>query len=213
MSLRFAEFLFDEGQRQLFRGNEPVRLEPKAFELLSLLVSRRPDALSKQYIHEVIWPGARVSDSSLPGIVRDLRTALGNDRLEPKLIRTVRGYGYAFCGTAVGDPAPASDGCRWTALRGGREIPLPEGTHLLGRGQKCQINCESVRASRSHAQVRITAGQAFIEDLGSRNGTWLRGERIQGVSEILPGDTVQVGSDVIRFVAAGPEATTIVDGE
>jgi len=213
MTLRFAEFLFDEDRRQLFRGGEPLHLEPKAFELLSLLVSRRPNALSKPQIQEAIWPGTSVGDSSLPGLVRDLRTALGDDRLRQKFIRTVHGYGYAFCGTAFGDPAPAGDGCRWAALRGGREIPLREGTHLVGRGGNCLIRCDSVLASRSHAQVRITPEGAFIQDLGSRNGTWLRGERIRGVSEILPGDTVQVGSEEIRFVAGGPEAPTIADGE
>ncbi len=55
--------------------------------------------------------------------------------------------------------------------------------------------------------------RVFIEDLGSRNGTWLRGERLKGASEIRAGDTVRVGSEMIEFVPGCPEATTIVDGE
>jgi DNA-binding winged helix-turn-helix (wHTH) protein len=211
MSVRFAEFVFDEDRRQLLRGSEPVHLEPKAFELLALLLSRRPNAISKLEIRETIWPHTTVSESSLPGLVGDLRAALGDDWAAPKLIRTVRGYGYAFCGTTLDDRGLTSAACRWIVLHADREIPLPEGTHLIGRGETCLIRCESPRVSRHHAQVRVTASAAFIEDLGSRNGTWLRGERIEGALEIQPGDTVSVGPDEIRFVAAGHHALTTVD--
>ena len=152
-----------------------------------------------------------MSESSLPGLVADLRLALGDDRAEPRFIRTVRGYGYAFCGATLGDPGPRADACRWIALRAGREIPLPEGIHLIGRGERCLIRCESVRVSRCHAQIHVTPGRVVIEDLGSRNGTFLRGERIQGASEIQAGDTVHVGPEEIRFVAAGPDASTLSD--
>jgi hypothetical protein len=213
MTVQFAEFVFDEDRRQVLRGNDPVHLEPKAFELLALLLSRRPSAVSKPEIHEAIWPGTCVSESSLPGLVADLRAALGDDQAEPRFIRTVRRYGYAFCGAAIGDLPPVLDPCRWIALRAGHEIPLPDGSHLIGRGERCRIRCESIRVSRHHAQVHVTAERAVIEDLGSRNGTWLRGERIQGPSEIQAGDTVCVGSEAIRFVAAGSEASTVADGD
>lgn len=211
ITVQFAEFVFDEDRRQVCRGSEPVHLEPKAFELLALLLSRRPNAVSKPTIHEAIWPGTSVSESSLPGLVGDLRAALGDDWAEPKLIRTVRGHGYAFCGTTLVGPGSTSEACRWIALLAGREIHLPDGIHLIGRGEKCLIRCESARVSRRHAQVQVTAAMAFIEDLGSRHGTWLREERIQGLSEIQPGDTVRVGPVTIRFVAADREASTTVD--
>jgi DNA-binding winged helix-turn-helix (wHTH) protein len=211
MSVQFAEFVFDEDRRQVLRGGDAVHLEPKAFDLLALLLSRRPSAVSKAEIHEAIWPGTCVSESSLPGLVADLRTALGDDRDEPRFIRTVRRYGYAFCATAHGGPAPVLEACRWIAVRAGQEIPLTEGSHLIGRGERCRIRCESIRVSRHHARVHITAEHAVIEDLGSRNGTWLRGERIQGTSPILAGDTVCVGPEVIRFVAGGTEASTLAD--
>ena len=211
MTLQFAEFVFDEDRRQVLRGSEPVRLEPKALGLLALLLSRRPNAVSKPEIHRAIWPSTSVSESSLPGLVGDLRRALGDDGAEPKLIRTVRGYGYAFCGTTLGGPGSTSEACRWIALRAGREVLLPDGVHLIGRGERCLIRCESPRVSRHHAQVRVTAEAAFVEDLGSRNGTWLRGERIEAVSEIQPGDTVRVGPEVIQFVPADRNALTVGD--
>lgn len=213
MSVQFGEFVFDEDRRQVLRGAEPVHLEPKAFELLALLLSRRPSAIAKAEIYDAIWPGTSVSESSLPGLVADLRLALGDDRDEPRFIRTARRYGYAFCGAAVGGPAPALDACRWIAMRAGHEIPLPEGSHMIGRGERCRIRCESIRVSRCHAQVHISAERAVIEDLGSRNGTWLRGERLRGSSEIHAGDTVCVGPEAIRFVAGGKEASTLADSD
>ena len=52
---------------------------------------------------------------------------------------------------------------------------------------------------------------AFVEDLDRHNGTGLRGERIEAVSEIQPGDTVRVGPEVIQFVPADRNALTVAD--
>jgi DNA-binding winged helix-turn-helix (wHTH) protein len=211
MILRFGEFVFDEGRREVRRGTETVHLEPKAFELLALLLSRRPNAVSKPEIHQAIWPATSVSESSLPGLARDLRAALGDDTAEPRFIRTVRGFGYAFCGTTLAEPSRAQAPCRWIALQAGREVPLPDGVHLIGRGEGCLIRCESPRVSRHHARVRVAADSALIEDLGSRHGTWLRGERVRSVSEIQPGDTVRVGPAEIQFVTVDRHAMTTAD--
>ena len=211
MILRFAEFVFDPERVLLLRGAEPVHLEPKAFQLLSLLLSRRPGAVSKAAIHEAIWPRTSVSESSLPGLVRDLRAALADDWARPQLIRTVRGHGYAFCGTVLDEPGPAAEACPWVVLHLGREIPLPVGTHLVGRGENCRIRCASPRVSRQHARVRVAASVALIEDLGSRNGTFLRGERIEAASEVQPGDVVRVGPEELQFVAVGRHESSTVD--
>lgn len=211
MILRFGEFVFDPDRVLLLRGTEPVPVEPKAFRLLALLLSRRPSVVSKAAIHEAIWPSTSVSESSLPGLVRDLRTALADDWARPQLIRTVRGHGYAFCGTAVEEPGPTAEACHWVVLHAGREIRLSSGTYLVGRGESCRIRCVSPRVSRQHARVRVSATLAFVEDLGSRNGTFLRGERIAGDSEIQPGDVVRVGPEELQFVAVGRHESTTAD--
>src|SRR5512145_2367101 len=108
MATRFGEFVLDEERRELLGRGAPVHLEPKAFELLALLVRSRPKALAKQAIRDAIWPDTHVSESSLAGLVLDLRVALGDDQAQPRFIRTVRGYGYAFCGTAVDDGAAST---------------------------------------------------------------------------------------------------------
>jgi Tol biopolymer transport system component/DNA-binding winged helix-turn-helix (wHTH) protein len=103
MAWRFGDFTLDEERRQLVRAGMPLALEPKAYELLSLLVARRPRALSKDQIHEVVWAGTFVSESALAGLIADLRSVLGDDARRPRFIRTVHGFGYAFCGEARED--------------------------------------------------------------------------------------------------------------
>jgi DNA-binding winged helix-turn-helix (wHTH) protein len=74
----FGDFTLDEERRQLLREGNPIPLEPKAYELLNLLVARRPRALSKEQIHSVLWAGTFVSESALAGLIADLRSALGD---------------------------------------------------------------------------------------------------------------------------------------
>jgi Tol biopolymer transport system component/DNA-binding winged helix-turn-helix (wHTH) protein len=106
MPWSFGDFRLDEERRQLLRGDTPLPVEPKAFELLSLLVERQPRALSKAQIHGVLWAGTFVSESALAGLVADLRAALGDDARRPRFIWTVHGFGYAFCGEARDDGQP-----------------------------------------------------------------------------------------------------------
>jgi hypothetical protein len=53
----FGPFTLDDAARQLSRRGEPVHLSPKAFDVLALLVSRRPDAISKSELLDTLWPG------------------------------------------------------------------------------------------------------------------------------------------------------------
>ena len=65
MKLRFGEFTLDRATRQLLNAGAERHLEPKAFELLDLLVGRRPDAVAKSEIRDRLWPKTFVSESNL----------------------------------------------------------------------------------------------------------------------------------------------------
>jgi DNA-binding winged helix-turn-helix (wHTH) protein len=113
MSLLFGEFELDGERRQLLRGGRPVSLEPKVYELLTLLAERRPRALSRAQIRDVLWPGTFISESTLNQVVAVVREALDDDPREPRYIRTAHGFGYAFCGEVRENgrvPALVSDG-------------------------------------------------------------------------------------------------------
>lgn len=213
MLVRFGPFSLDEERRQVLEGETPVALEPKAYELLSLLVRRRPKALSKAQIRDALWPATAVSDSVVAGAVADVRAALDDDARRPLYIRTLHGFGYAFCAKVEGEPLPAppapSSGA--TLIWAGREIPLPEGEHLVGRDDSCLVQSRSARVSRRHARITVRGDRVLIEDLGSRNGTSVEGQRISGPVELRSGDTVVVGPETLVFLGSGQAHTTVSD--
>ena len=96
MPTHFDDFTLDESRRELLRANETIHLSPKAFQLLSILTEETPRAISKSDLQERLWPDTFVTEGNLPGLVAELRTALGDDAREPRFIRTLYGFGYSF---------------------------------------------------------------------------------------------------------------------
>lgn len=82
---------------------------------------------------------------------------------------------------------------------GGREIELPEGEHVIGRSRGCQIPLSDSRASRRHARLVLAGGGATIEDLGSSNGTFVEGERVEKRMILPPGSTFHLGESELRL--------------
>src|SRR5262245_760478 len=82
----------------LLRGGTEAPLSPKAFQLLELLLERRPNAVSKSEIQERLWPKTFVSEGNLTVLMAEIRKALGDSGASPRFIRTVHGFGYAFSG-------------------------------------------------------------------------------------------------------------------
>lgn len=211
MCVRFGEFVFDGEARELTRAGERVALSPKAFGLLAALIETRPRALSRSELQDRLWPDSAVGYTSLPAIVTELRHLLRDDRKSPRFIRTVRGFGYAFSGGAADE---AVDGTRSGRLFpfslewGGHEIGLAVGENLIGRQEGCTIRSNSAKISRHHARVTVTGKGAVLEDLGSKNGTFLRGRRLENPMPLAAGDTISIGSSVLVFRAAFGPGTT-----
>jgi len=192
--LAFADCAFDGETRELFRAGEPVHLSPKAFRLLELLLEARPRALSKAEIHGKIWPDAFVSEATLASLVAEIREAIGEDGRGAGCIRTVHGFGYSFAGAAAEVPRPGGTGeSSWRLIHEDRVIPLPEGETVLGRDPGAGIRLSSDSISRRHARIVIAQGSATIEDLGSKNGTYVRDERIKGPTALRHEDPVRLG--------------------
>lgn len=73
------------------------------------------------------------------------------------------------------------------------------GEVYLGRSPSCTITLEDAKVSRRHVRLVVEDGQARVMDLGSRNGTLVNGERLEGEIALLPGDRLQVGDSTILF--------------
>ena len=212
LSLVFADYVFDSGARSLTRAGRAIALSPKAFELLLALLEARPRALSRAELHDRLWPGTFVSHYSLPRVVAEARRALGDRRLRARFLRTVHGFGYSFCGEAqapvvLSTPLPAA-GSRFGIAWQGQTLPLLPGETLIGRDPECAVRIDLPLISRRHARIRIAGDVATIEDLGSKNGTSLRGRQVSRPTHLDDGAEIVVGSEVLSFRDSGPLRST-----
>lgn len=211
MRLVFDNYVFDGEERVLLRSGEPVHLSPKAFALLELLSEVRPRVLSKKEIVDRLWPDTFVADGSLSNLVLELRQALGDEARQPRYVRTVHGFGYSFCYATIGAEAgPASPAVNsvYRLVSPWGEIALDEGECLIGRASECRISIASSTVSRHHARLRVAAGTATVEDLGSKNGTYVRGERIALATPVANGEPFRVGSVNLVFRVVSSQSTT-----
>jgi DNA-binding winged helix-turn-helix (wHTH) protein len=211
MQVRFGPFTLDTESRQLSQDDAERHVSPKAFELLRLLVENRPRALSKAELHERLWPSIFVSEATLSSLVAEVRAALDEKAGDEGFVRTVHRFGYAFKGEAAelgsSGQAPGERARCWIIWESG-QVPLREGDHLLGRDADVTVWLESPTVSRHHARIRITGPIALLEDLGSKNGTFLRGERLTAAAPLADGDAITLGSVPLRFRRIEPGVST-----
>jgi DNA-binding winged helix-turn-helix (wHTH) protein len=200
MRVPFGEFTLDRGTRQLLRGGKELHLEPKAFELLDLLLLKRPEAVAKPEIRDRLWPETFVSESNLSGLVAQLRKALGDDPRQPRYIRTVYGFGYAFA-DAKEEPSWARRAARVAprVIWEKRIIPLAPGENVLGRDEEAAVRIDSPGVSRRHARILVENGRTVLEDLHSKNGTFLKEERLEGLGVLEDGDNFRLGRILLVY--------------
>ena len=189
----------DTGSRELLRDGQPVRLRGKALRLLEILLEHRPNALSKDQLQDLLWPGVFVSESNLTTLVTELRQAIGDDSRAPRFIRTVYGFGYSFCGTTGAAPAGKLGAGRHRLWWGEKEIVLAEGENVLGRGPESGVWIDRDTVSRRHARIVVDGDSVRLEDLGSKNGTRLRGRRLEEPAALSDGDEIRLGSVSLTF--------------
>jgi DNA-binding winged helix-turn-helix (wHTH) protein len=213
-SFRFGSCLLDIDARQLYRDEQAVRLSPKAFELLKILLTERGKAVSKAQLHERIWPGTFVTDDSLARLVTEARAAIGDHARSPEFLLTMHAHGYRFDKAMEVKAAPAATaGPAGWIMVDGRQIQLFEGENIIGRDLAAQVFLDSVRVSRQHARVVIHDGAAEIEDVGSRNGTLLRGAKIASHTRVPleDGDEISIGGFNLKFRRPSEPVETVED--
>jgi len=204
-----SAIIVDVGARLVRRDGVDIHLAPKAFDLLLTLVRNQPNAVSHEQLHAALWPGVHVSETSLAALITQLRKALGDTSDDGRVIRTLHRVGYAFIGDAVVAGHAPREGisvCR--LIWHGQSIELPAGESVIGRDRGCAAHIDADSISRHHARLTISGGEVSIEDLGSKNGTWVAGERIHGAVPLADGTTFQVGSETVRFEISFDEPPT-----
>jgi len=176
--MRFGRFEFDAQTRRVREDDREIHLTPKVFELLTALLEVAPRVASKRELHARLWPGGVVADATLVALVKQLRAALGDrDRAAP-LIRTVHRVGYALELSPVHRRAdlPAMTAC-WLTV-GQRRLALTKGDNIVGRDVTARIRLDDPVVSRRHARIVVGGSSVLIEDLGSKNGTFVDDQQI-----------------------------------
>lgn len=196
MKVTFEGCVFDSHTRQVSREGKVVALSPKAFALLEILIRDRPKAVSKEEIHGSLWPSTFVSEGNLANLIGELRSALGDHARRSRIIRTVARFGYAFCADADEVEARSSSrapGAAYRLIWGRREIALNSGENLIGRDESAVVWIDDESVSRRHARITIGKDGATLEDLGSKNGTYLKGRKIRGAAPLGDKDALKIG--------------------
>ncbi len=216
MRAQFGEFLVDSDSRLLLRQGEPLHLSRKAFDALCVLLERRPNAVTKEELHARLWPGTFVVDANLSVTIAEIRRVLGDDPQASRFVRTVHRIGYAFCGESHGVTATERDngGARRAWLTwNDRVLALSDGENLIGRDPDCAAWLDVSGVSRRHARIRVDGHIATIEDLGSKNGTWVGESAVKGLQPLADGDRIRIGPLDLTFRnwsgAAGTETVRI----
>ncbi len=195
MRLRFGEFSVDEGRRLIHRGAEKIHVSPKAFQLLVLLLARRPEAIPRTELAEALRAGADPAGANLAPIVCELRQALGTGPGGESWVRTVHGFGYAFEGEVHETPAIP----RHVLFRGLQRVELAEGRNLLGRERAAAVRLGHPSVAHEHARIVVADDQAQLEDLTGADSTFRGAEPVHGRVVLEDGDVIRVGAVVLTY--------------
>ena len=204
MQLAFGRFTFDSNTRELLEDGRRIHVSPKAFDLLQLLLERRPSVVTKTELQDRIWAGTFVGDANISVVVAEIRQALGDATKDAAFVRTVHRVGYSFCGAvtevapaAAASTAPPFTGC-WLVWEA-RTFPLTEGDNIVGRDPRCAVWVDGSGVSKRHARIVVSNGRAMLEDLESSNGTFVRGAAVVEPRSLTDGDVIQLGAVEMSF--------------
>src|SRR5262249_24434621 len=132
--MEFGPFRLDTVSHRLWRGDEPVSLTPKAFDLLRYLVEHRDRLVSQREILDAIWPKTHVNPEVVKKSILEIRKALGDRARPPGFIGTFPKRGYQFIASVRESPTAARPPVDEPAFREtivGRAAPLAELEHAL----------------------------------------------------------------------------------
>ncbi len=165
----FADFELDADLYQLRRGGQPVKLEPKVFNVLAHLITHRDRLVTKQELFERLWPGEFVSDSALTYCIKAARKAVGDDGAAQRVIATVHRRGYRFVApvsehTSPTDPSISSRSSERSSPSSERVAPAaPAESPFIGRAPVMATLLRAMAtAAGGRGQLVMLAGEPGI---------------------------------------------------
>jgi hypothetical protein len=188
-----------------------VHLSPKAFDLLAALLANRSRAVSKAELQQQLWPDTFVEETNVAGLVSEIRRALQDPASVPVFVRTVYGFGYRFIAETRSEDGGRHierNGAKLFLVWDRRELMLADGANVIGRGADATIQIDSPGVSRHHARIVVAGREASLEDVESKNGTFLNGSRITSPRVLADGDEIRLGRVAVAFRITTPTSRT-----
>jgi DNA-binding winged helix-turn-helix (wHTH) protein len=212
VSYRFGPFRLDTRASELRRDDESVALTPRVFDLLVLLVQNPGRLIPKRELLDKIWGATNVAEGSVTRAITRLRSALNDDASRPEYVQTVPRRGYRFVATVQSvegdDPATRSS---FEVVVERRRYALVEGENVLGRADDCEVSLELASISRHHAVITVEGNRITLRDLRSKNGTFVRGRRIDGTVDVSDSRQIRVGSVTVIIKSASGDPSTMTE--
>jgi DNA-binding winged helix-turn-helix (wHTH) protein len=200
---RVGDWLVEPALNRLSQGDSEARLDLKTMDLLVFLAEHAGEVLSKQRLVDSVWEVEVIADGTLTHAIAQLRKSLGDNARSPSYIETIPKRGYRLIAavrmTDVVAPVHRFTASRFRLAAHDGETALVEGENLIGRDRKASIRIDCPGVSRRHARIVVEGGTAVLEDLGSKNGTFLAGRQLAQPARLAHGDEIRIGQTVARF--------------
>jgi hypothetical protein len=197
-------FVFDSRLRAITRDGEPVELSPKAFLLMEALIEARPAPVSKEVLYNRLWPKTFVEAGNLHNLVAEIRRAL--DDRDHRIVRAVHGVGYCF---DVSDVDLSVSPSRFLLWIGDELVHLRSGENMIGRDPDATVVIDSPDVSRQHARLFVTDDHVVIEDLGSKNGTFIDSVRVEKPRILRAPEDITIGKTRVLLRMRGSVKSTM----
>ena len=209
-----GDWLVEPTLDRISRDGHIVRLRPRAMDVLICLAIEAGKLASKQNIIDAVWRTEFVSEHALTQVVAELRSALEDDARNPSYIENIPRRGYRLVATvtpvAMSVPSARHASLPFKLQGEDGDHPLTQGPNIIGRTIDADLCIDRTEVSRCHARILVQGTAATIEDMGSKNGTYVNGERLDGPALLANGDEIWIGRSVarLRFLVEGEPTMT-----
>jgi DNA-binding winged helix-turn-helix (wHTH) protein/predicted ATPase len=216
-SLYFGPYRLMGPQGPFFRGNQRLDLKPKALGVLWELARQAGDIVTKDALHEKLWPTTVVGEDALAFQIQALRRALQDDAKQPRYIETCHRVGYVFIAPVTTERRHIVRRLDDVAAHVTTDAPLPAPTFVGRDAPLAQLDQHYARALRGERQVVLVSGEAGIGKttlvqsfLGRLSGAPSIGQG-QCVEQHGAGEGYLPVLEALASLCRGPQGTPIVD--
>ena len=205
---RVGEWCVEPTLNAIRCGETTRHLEPKVMDALVALARSGGGVVTKSELTDAVWQLPFISENRLVGVIASLRRALGDDVNEPRYVQTIPTRGYRLAvpvewdgGEAAREPERTA---RFTLETADETYRLHEGVNIVGREAEADIRIASDWVSRRHARLEVQGESVVLEDLGSKNGTFVNSGSLTGRVQLQDVDEIRLGraAVVLRFRAS-----------